>query len=154
MSSPIINPEIWVAHVQFVLQTISIMYPLHPNDTTKKKYYDTIHNIPLFISVDPLGNHFSKLLDEYPISPYLGSRESFMKWIHFINNKINVKMGWNQTEFYDSLEQYYNKYKPVELLNKELYKRRKKYIMIGTLTFLIMMGVCLAVNSRSTRLSS
>ena len=143
MSGQIINPEIWVAHVQFVLQTISIMYPLHPNESTKKKYYDTIHNIPLFIPDDPLGNNFSKLLDEFPLSPYLCSRESFMKWIHFINNKLNVKMGWVQPEFYDSLEQYYNKYKPAELLNKELYKRKKKYIMIGVVTFLIMLVILL-----------
>lgn len=143
MSSQIINPDVWVAHVQFVLQTISIMYPLHPNDSTKKKYYDTIHNIPLFIPVDPLGKHFSTLLDEYPISPYLGSRESFMKWIHFINNKLNVKMDWEQSTFHDSLEQYYDKHKPTELLNKELYKRRKKYIMIGTLASLITLVILL-----------
>lgn len=131
-----IEPAIWMSHLQFILQTISIMYPLHPNDCTKKKYYDTIHNLPLFFPHEPMGNHFSKLLDEYPMSPYLGSRESFMKWVHFINNKINIKLGWEQDNFYDSLEKYYNKYKPTELLNKELYQKRKQYITIGTLVFL------------------
>ena len=32
-----IDSQVWITHLQFVLQTISIMYPLHPNDVTKKK---------------------------------------------------------------------------------------------------------------------
>ena len=31
-----IDSQVWITHLQFVLQTISIMYPLHPNDVTKK----------------------------------------------------------------------------------------------------------------------
>lgn len=134
-----IDSQVWITHLQFVLQTISIMYPLHPNDVTKKKYYDTVHNLPLFFPHDPIGDHFSKLLDEFPMSPYLGSRESFMKWVHFIINKINLKLGWEQHNFYDSLENYYNKYKPKELLNKELYKKRKQYITIGAVIFLVLL---------------
>ena len=134
-----IDSQVWITHLQFVLQTISIMYPLHPNDVTKKKYYDTVHNLPLFLPHDPIGDNFSKLLDEFPMSPYLGSRESFMKWVHFIINKINLKLGWEQHNFYDSLENYYNKYKPKELLNKELYKKRKQYIMIGAVIFLVLL---------------
>jgi|TARA_B110000046_G_scaffold28025_1_gene28643 hypothetical protein len=134
-----IDSQVWITHLQFVLQTISIMYPLHPNDVTKKKYYDTVHNLPLFFPHDPIGDNFSKLLDEFPMSPYLGSRESFMKWVHFIINKINLKLGWEQHNFYDSLENYYNKYKPKELLNKELYKKRKQYIMIGAVIFLVLL---------------
>ena len=62
-----------------------------------------------------------------------------MKWVHFIINKINLKLGWEQHNFYDSLENYYNKYKPKELLNKELYKKRKQYIMIGAVIFLVLL---------------
>jgi len=71
------------------------------------------------------------MLDDFPVTPYLSSRESFMKWVHFILNKINVAMEWEQDSFYDSLENYYNTYKPKEVQNREMYKRRKKYIQIG-----------------------
>ena len=32
-----LNPDIWMPHFQFILQTIAILYPIHPNDVTKKK---------------------------------------------------------------------------------------------------------------------
>ncbi len=133
-----LNPDIWLPHLQFTLQTISVLYPKHPNDVTKKKYYDTIHNLPLFIPQKPIGNEFAKLLDRYPVTPYLSSRESFMRWIHFIINKINLSMEWEQHNFYDSLEKYYETYKPEELVKREQFKRRKQYILIGVVMFLIL----------------
>ena len=42
--------------------------------------------------IGPLGNNFLKLLDTFPVTPYLSSRLSFMKWVHFINNKLSASM--------------------------------------------------------------
>ena len=132
-----LDPEVWFPHLEFTLQTMSILYPQYPNDVTKKKYYDTIQNLPVFLPEYPMGKEFIKMLDKYPVTPYLSSRESFMKWVHFIMNKIKIKMEWEQNDFFDSLEKYYDKYKPKELINKQIYKKRKQYIMIGTTFFLI-----------------
>ena len=126
-----LDPKVWLPHFQFVLQTISILYPQYPNDTTKKKYYS-------FIPISPLGNEFLKLLDAFPVTPYLSSRLSFMKWVHFMNNKLLSKCELPQVDFYDSLENYYNAYKPEELVNKEKYKRRKQYIQMGVILFSII----------------
>ena len=35
-----LNPEVWLPHLKFTLQTIAITYPKHPNDVSIKKYYD------------------------------------------------------------------------------------------------------------------
>ena len=122
-----------------MLQTISVLYPQYPNDVTKKKYYDTIQNLPVFLPDYPIGKEFIKMLNKYPVTPYLSSRESFMKWVHFIMNKIKIKMEWEQDDFFDSLEKYYDNYKPKELINKQKYKKRKQYIMIGTIIFMILL---------------
>ena len=137
-----LNPKIWLPHFQFVLQTMSILYPQYPNDTTKKKYYSFIQNIGLFIPEGPLGNNFLKLLDTFPVTPYLSSRLSFMKWVHFINNKLSASIELPEVDFYDSLENYYNAYKPKELLNKEKYKRRKQYIQMGIILSSIFLIIC------------
>ena len=43
-----LNPKVWRPHYWFVLHTIALTYPLHPNETIKKKYYDFINNfLPL-----------------------------------------------------------------------------------------------------------
>tara|TARA_A100001015_G_scaffold313714_1_gene421584 strand:- start:2584 stop:3021 length:438 start_codon:yes stop_codon:yes gene_type:complete len=137
----LLSPEIWVPHLQFLLQTISIMYPMNPNDVSKKKYYDMINNLPVFFPENPMGKYFTKLLDQYPLTPYLKSRESFMRWVHFINNKINVFMNREQETFYDSLENYYKAYKPHEIIKQENSKKKKKYIeisiIIATIAFII-----------------
>lgn len=133
-----LNPEIWFPHLKFTLQTIAIYYPKYPNDVTKKKYYDTIQNFPLFFPYKPIGNEFAKILDQYPVTPYLSSRGSFIKWIHFIINKISASMDWEQEDMYDSLEKYYECYKPKELINRNKYKRKKQYIMVGILGFIIL----------------
>jgi hypothetical protein len=143
-----LDPEVWFPHLEFTLQTMSILYPQYPNDVTKKKYYDTIQNLPVFLPEYPMGKEFIKMLDKYPVTPYLSSRESFMKWVHFIMNKIKIKMEWEQDDFFDSLEKYYDKYKPKELINKEIYKKRKQYIMIGTTFFLIFTIIYLLKKSK------
>ena len=76
--------------IGFFLHTIAESYPLHPNSVTKKKYYDLIQNFPLFIPIEEMGNTFSELIDKYPVSPYLDQRESFVRWVHFIHNKVNI----------------------------------------------------------------
>lgn len=129
----VLKPDVWLPKFQLIMQTISINYPNTPNDVTKKKYYDFIQNLPLFFPEKPMGDLFMKMLDQYPVTPYLSSRESFMKWIHYINNKINKKMEWNELSFRESLEKYYELYKPDSIKKRDLYRERKKYIQFGFL---------------------
>ena len=75
-----------------------------------------------------MGAFMRNILDEFPVSPYLNSKTSFMKWIHFVFNKINKKLELNTETFYESLEEYYKHYKPKEILNKEQIKNKKKYL--------------------------
>ena len=135
-----LNHNVWLPQLKFTLQTIAITYPQHPNDVSKKKYYDMIQNLPVFFPHKPLGENFINLLDKYPVTPYLSSRMSFMKWIHFIFNKINEQLGEPVDEFYDSLEKYYDLYKPKEIRNKEIIKTRKKYIQFSV-ALLIIFGI-------------
>ena len=79
----------------------------------------------MFFPLAPIGENFLVLLDKYPVTPYLSSRMSFMKWIHFIFNKIHEQLEQPVDEFYDSLEKYYDEYKPKETRNKELIKTKK-----------------------------
>jgi hypothetical protein len=46
----------------------------------------------MFIPIEGMATYFSQLLDQYPVSPYLDSRDSFIRWMHFIHNKINQRL--------------------------------------------------------------
>ena len=123
----ILNWHIWLPKFFFYLETVAIYYPKYSNEVTKRKYYDFIHNLPLFFPENPVGKIFLDLLDKYPLSPYLSSKLSFMKWIHYIKNKIKVKMGLKTNDFYQSLEEYFEHYKPKEMKDKNLKNTQKKY---------------------------
>jgi hypothetical protein len=124
----VLDSKIWGPHYWFVLMTIAISYPIHPNDVTKKKYYELIQNFPLFMPDSKIGNNFSSLLDKYPVAPYLDSRDSFIKWIHFIHNRVNVSLKRDEISLSQALKEYYTHYKPKALQIYEERRYRKKLI--------------------------
>lgn len=141
-----LNPDIWGPHYWFVLYTIAISYPINPNDVTKKKYYDFIQNLPLFIPIPDIGNNFSQFIDKYPVTPYLDSRESFTKWVHFIHNKINIYLGKPELSYYESMNKYYENYK-LKTLKKEEEKRKKfKYIFASLIIILLIIVIIFNYN--------
>lgn len=114
-----LDPEIWGPQFWFVLHTIAVMYPKRPNETIRKKYYELIQNIPLYLPSPPLGDLFSSLLDKYPVTPYLDSQESFFKWVHFMYNKMNVLLGNPEVEMKDFINNYNVQYIPKEVVKKQ-----------------------------------
>jgi len=133
----IFDQNVWGPHYWFFLHTIAEAYPLTPNEVTKRKYYDLIQNMPLFIPIAEMGNKFSEMLDKYPVSPYLDNRDSFVRWVHFIHNKFNVMLGKNEVLFADALEQYRTEYKPKPVYLHERIHIRRQYVHI------ILILVCL-----------
>lgn len=123
-----LDPNVWGPHYWFFLHTISMTYPHHPNAVTKKKYYEFIQNLPLFIPVDTMSSEFSKLIDQYPVTPYLDNRESFVRWTWFIHNKINQKLEKPTITLSEFHVKYYDAYKPKHVKMTEYYKLREKLV--------------------------
>lgn len=137
------DPRVWGPHYWFFLHTIAHSYPTTPNEVTKRKYYDTIQNMPLFIPISEIGNRFSELLDKYPVSPYLGSRESFIRWVHFVHNKLNVSLGKDEMSLLDSIDAYNAQYKPVPIILSETLGIRKHYLYAAIILIcLIVIYIC------------
>lgn len=132
-----LDPNVWGPHFWFFLHSISMSYPNRPNAVTKKKYYDFILNIPVFIPVEHISTVMSKLLDEYPVLPYLDNRESLVRWMWFIHNKINQKLEKPQITLNDFYIKYYEAYKPTNVKMREYYKLREKIIYGGILVTML-----------------
>ena len=126
-----LDPKVWGPHYWFFLHTISITYPHHPNAVTKKKYYDLIQNLHVFLPIENIATQFSHLLEQYPITPYLDNRESFVRWTWFIHNKINEKLEKPQISLNDFFIKYYDEYKSHDEKLTEYYKIREKVIYFG-----------------------
>jgi hypothetical protein len=141
------EPHIWGPHFWFFLHTIAMAYPDYANEVTKRKYYDLIQNMPLFIPNPEMGNQFSRLLDDYPVTPYLGKRESFIRWTVFIHNKINVILGKPEIALEDAIAAYNLAFVPEKL---ELYGEtaiNKNVVYIYSAIILALLLVAYMVHS-------
>jgi len=125
-----LDPDVWGPTYWFFLHTIAYSYPEHVNQVTKRKYYDFIQNLPLFIPVSEMGNKFASILDRYPVSPYLDNRESFIRWVHFIHNKYNIMLGKEEISLQESIELFLEKYRaqPVRFTERSNIWRHMIYL--------------------------
>ena len=131
----ILNPNVWGPHYWFVMHTIAMGYPKTPNETCRRKYYDLINNIPLIIPSVSFGNIFTDLLDKYPVTPYLDSQDSFIKWVHFIHNKINVILGKPEIPFDTAMTLYNRHY----IMNTpEIVKKKSVKLYVNIIEILLL----------------
>jgi hypothetical protein len=91
------SPEVWGPHYWFLLHTIARTFPDRPNEVTRRKYYDMVQNLPLFIPHTKIADHVLSLLEQFPVQPYLTNRESFHRWVLFLHNRVNRSL--HQPEF-------------------------------------------------------
>jgi len=132
-----LDPKIWGPHYWFVLHTIALSYPIKPTETIRKKFYDFYQNLPLFLPIEEIGNNFTKFLDKYPVTPYLESRQSLVRWTHFIHNKINKALNMPTLTMEQAMSSYYESYKPREVKDLEHRKQREKYVFTGFVVLVI-----------------
>ena len=123
------DPIIWGPHYWFFLMTLALSYPENVNSVTKRKYYDFIMNLPIFIPNPKIANHFSHLLDRYPVSPYLDRKESFIKWVIFIHNKINDHLGKIEISHSEAMANYLAEYRPKPIFLSDRIKWKKYFII-------------------------
>lgn len=131
------NPEVWGPHYWFVLFTIALGYPHSPNNITKKKYYNFIRDFNLFIPDIEIGISFDELITSYPVTPYLDSRNSFIRWVNFIHNQVNKRLNKEQLSLKDALHNYYLHYAP----EKKPFLTRDKIIYLSFISIFVVLMI-------------
>jgi hypothetical protein len=77
-----------------------------------------------------MSGEFTKLLDEYPVQPYLDKRETLIRWVWFIHNKINQKLEKPQITLKEFYVNYYEEYKPKNVKLMEYYKLKSRFVYL------------------------
>jgi hypothetical protein len=129
------DATVWGPSYWGFLHNVAFTYPSHPNDVIRKKYYELVQNLPLFIPHYEIAKDFQELLDLYPIKSYLDNKKSFITWIHFIQNKVNERLDKPLI----TLEEFYNEfYKKYEKKPSKQFVRTKKYAVYVSLVAIII----------------
>ena len=129
--------DVWFPPFWFFLRNVAYTYPDYPNEITKRKYYDFIQNLPLFIPHQEWSNQFSHLLDSFPVTPYLANRDSFFFWIHFIQNRVARSMEKDEKTLTEYMEEYYDQFLPKPMIFTRKYYLQKKYVYLALIFFLL-----------------
>jgi len=132
-----LDSNIWGPHYWFFLHTAALSYPVTPNDTIKKKYYEFMHNFPIFMPDKKMAASFSDLLETYPVSPYLDNKDSLVRWTHFIHNKVNKKLEKDQISLGKFYTEYYKQYETIT--EKQITQiKTKKHIVYAVLVAVLL----------------
>tara|TARA_B100000989_G_scaffold288478_1_gene259222 strand:- start:44 stop:484 length:441 start_codon:yes stop_codon:yes gene_type:complete len=134
----VLDPQIWTKHYWFFLQTIALNYPKTPNEFIKKKYYDFYMNLPIFFPSNTIGDYFIKLLDKFPVTPYLDSQNSLIKWTIFIQNEIDISLGLPERSYEEIINRYYDEYRPIKKINLKNKINKDRIISFILITFLLL----------------
>lgn len=138
-----LSPDIWLQHFWFFLYSAAHTYPDFPNAVTKRKYYDFVQNLPLYCPHAKVQSEFIRVLDSFPVTPYLDNKDSFTYWVHFINNKIDRVLGLEEHTYLEHLDTYYDAYlPPIYTLSKRLGIQKKNITLcfIALCAAIILMG--------------
>jgi len=87
------EPTAWGPSYWHFLHSIAYTYPLEaPDELTKKQFYTFYQNLHRFLPDRQAADLFSKLLHTYPVTAYMDSQLSLVRWTHFIHNKVNERL--------------------------------------------------------------
>lgn len=139
-----LDPDVWLPHFWFFLYTVAHSYPVFPNKITKRKYYDFIQNLPLYIPHEGVRKHFIQVLDYFPVTPYLDNQDSFTYWVHFIHNQVHRELGKEEYTHLEHLDQYYNAYLPKTYSLRQEWGIKKyhiTYFLIAIIAIFVLIGI-------------
>lgn len=121
-----LNPAVWGPHYWFFLHTIAMTYPQRPNAITKKKYYEFLMNLPLFIPNETIARNVVSWLDAFPVSAYLDSRDDLVKWMHFLHNHVNQTLHKPPISLQEFYRVYHEAYKAEPWKQQDQRRWREK----------------------------
>jgi hypothetical protein len=137
--------SIWYDTFSFFLQCVAFQYPKYPNEMMKKKYYEFFQTLPLFIPIKKISSQFESILNEFPVQPYLDNKETIVKWVWFVLNKIKEKEKQKTNTLYEFYDEYKEKCKPLHIKNKERIKKYQKIIFF-TVFIILFLILCYLYN--------
>ena len=89
-------PSKWGPSLWFVMHTMSFFYPVYPTVSDISNYKAFYQNLAHTIPCQVCREHYSSLLQQYPIDDHLHERRTLIEWVWMIHNKVNERLGKDQ----------------------------------------------------------
>lgn len=87
------NAQVWGPHAWEFLHAVTFDYPNDPSSSQKKAMKKFFHSLAPILPCNNCKNHFSDMLNKYPVDSHLTSKEQLTQWLVFVHNKVNIRLG-------------------------------------------------------------
>ena len=126
------NPKFWGSHGWIFLHVVTMNYPKEPTNEDKSLYRNFFSSLMRVLPCEKCAHHYEQHIIDDPIEPALDSRDSLVRWLIKIHNKVNEDLGKPQYTYEQVIEEY--KYKLMNMDRDEtlIYK-----VIIGALLLFI-----------------
>ena len=109
MSNNGIKTSFWGPHAwAFLFSSIAGSYPIHVDQNNGehikivKSYQNMLNSLQYTLPCLYCRQSFGKYVKELPMTEYLHSRKSMMKWLYLIHDKVNIKLMKQEQEAFEA----------------------------------------------------
>jgi len=127
------NPKFWGPHGWIFLHSVTMNYPKEPTNEDKTLYRNFFSSLKRVLPCEKCAYHYKQHINDDPIEPALENRNTLVRWLIKIHNKVNEDLGKPQHTYEQVIEEY--KYKMMNMDRDEtlIYK-----VIIGALLLFIL----------------
>ena len=108
-----IGPNIWGPHGWNFLHYVSLGYPQEPTENDKRYYKDFYTSLQNVLPCATCQGNYKKNLSELPIDNALQSRDTLVKWVIDIHNKVNKETNKRELGYDEAIQLYLTEEQPV-----------------------------------------
>ena len=108
-----IKPIVWGPHGWKFMHYVSLGYPQEPTENDKRNYKDFYTSLQNVLPCATCQGNYKKNLSELPIDNALQSRDSLVKWVIDIHNKVNKETNKRELGYDEAIQLYLTDEQPV-----------------------------------------
>ncbi len=128
------NPKFWGPHGWIFLHSITMNYPKNPTNQDKIIYKNFFNSLTKVLPCEKCALHYKEHIKDDPVEPALESRNTLVRWLIKIHNKVNNDLGKPLYTYGQVIEEYKYKLNNIDKDNTLVYK----IIIISLLIILII----------------
>lgn len=158
------DPKIWGPFMWFILHIISFNYPEKPTPFDKQSYRDFFNSLKHVIPCKECKKHYTKNIQEHPITPHLDNKKHLIEWLIKIHNLVNISLN-KKIYTTDEVLKTYETLEPISpfaaqfiditnkinesfnnnIINKERFQKKNKslYTIIIILIIIVVVLKCI-----------
>ena len=108
-----IQPKLWGPHGWKFMHYISLGYPINPTSKDKINYKNFYYSLQDILPCEKCAINYQKNINEYPIDNQLKNRDTLVKWVIDIHNKVNKELGKKELNYEEAAQFYVTEEKPI-----------------------------------------